>query len=116
MRALAEAGKHDAAMAVVKYHLSVTEAGEPVALQAAREADPGLERSCMTYVEKLRAEGRAEGETRGEAKALLKQITLKFGEPGEEIVARLESASPEELDRWVARILTVNSLEELFAD
>jgi len=108
MRALWRAGKHDAALAIVRYHVEVSKVDAPVPLQAAREADPDLERSTMTLMEKLRIEG--------EALVLLKQITLKFGEPSEATLARVESASKDELDRWVERILTASTLDELFAD
>lgn len=111
MRALAQAQKYDEALAVVRYHMSMSEADEPVALQAAREADPDLERSCMTFLEKIEARG----EAKGEVKTLLKLITLKFGAPSDEVVARVEAASQADLDRWVGRILTASSLDELFA-
>lgn len=111
-RALWRAGKHDAALAIVRYRVEVSKVDAPVALQAAREADPDLERSTMTLIEKLRSEG----EVIGEAKTLLKQITLKFGAPSEATVQRVQSASMDELDRWVERILAASSLDELFAD
>lgn len=112
MRALWVAGKHDAALAIVRYHVEVSEEDAPVPLQAAREADPDLERSAMTLMEKLRTEG----EVIGEAKTLLKQITLKFGEPSEATVERVQAAPKDELDRWIERILTASTLDDLFAD
>ncbi len=106
-RELWQAGKQDAALAVVKYHVEVSEQPVPVALEAAAEADPDLERSCMTMYERL--------QQRGEAEMLLRQISLKFGEPAPDVMARVHNASPDELHRWVERILTVSSLKELFA-
>ena len=106
-RALWRAGKQEAALAIVRYHVEVSEEPVPVALEAAAEADPDLERSCMTLYERLQKQG--------EAETLLRQITLKFGTPGPEILRRVHNASKAELDVWVERILTVSSVEALFA-
>ncbi len=67
-----------------------------------------------------RAEGRAEGRTEGRAeglgRAVLTQIQLKFGAPDEATRRRVEAADIDQLDRWTARILTAETLAELFAD
>ena len=55
------------------------------------------------------------GEQRGKAAVLLTQITLKFGEPPPAVVKRVNGAEIEQLDVWIRRILTANSLAELFA-
>lgn len=50
----------------------------------------------------------------GENRLLTKQMRMKFGELPEWAKERLDSASPEQLDTWGERILTANTLEELF--
>ena len=59
--------------------------------------------------------GEQRGEQRGKAKMLLDLITLKFGEPSSAVVKRVNHAEIEQLDVWIRRILTANSLKELFA-
>jgi hypothetical protein len=56
------------------------------------------------------------GEAQGEAKVLLKQLQLKFGELPETVVQRVREARIEELDRWVERVITASSLDEVFAN
>ena len=115
-RALWRSGKHSAALAIVRYHVEVSEEASPVALKAAEAADPDLERSCMTLYERLQQEGESRGRLKGEGEALLKLVTLKFGAPSAETENRVRSATKAELDTWVERILTATSLAELFAD
>ena len=59
-------------------------------------------------------EGKQEGEQIGKAKMLLELISLKFGTPSKTVVKRVQSADIEQLDVWIRRILTANSLRELF--
>jgi hypothetical protein len=56
------------------------------------------------------------GETRGEANALLKLLKLKFGAVLNEIEEKVISADKAQLDYWLGRILTAESLESLFAE
>jgi predicted transposase YdaD len=60
------------------------------------------------------AEGRKEGRQEGEAHALLRQLEVKFGPPSAELATRVRSAPPEQLDVWLTRILTANSIEQVF--
>lgn len=66
----------------------------------------------MTIAEQMRQEGAAE---RG-VQVLMKQLTLKFGAIDEASEARVKAATPEELDRYVERVLTATSLAAVFAD
>ena len=50
----------------------------------------------------------------GEAKALLRQVQAKFGPPGPAVAARIQAAEPVQLERWLERILTAKSPDELF--
>jgi len=58
--------------------------------------------------------GKQEGEQIGKAKMLLELISLKFGAPSKTVVKRVTHADIEQLDVWIRRILTANSLRELF--
>ena len=70
------------------------------------------------------AKGRAEGEARGEAKGkvrgkaeiVLKLLRLRFGDLPEEVKARVAQASLEELEIWIERVLTAESLDAVFAE
>jgi hypothetical protein len=56
------------------------------------------------------------GEDRGMAKALLKLLAQRFGSVPEGFETRVRSAREAELDRWLERVLTAASLDEVFAD
>ena len=98
----------DAIATVLRYVLRVSDA-EPERLLAMLEAGIGSEatEAFMTGAEKLIEKGRAE--------VLLRQLALRFGTIDAATVARVRAARPEELDRWVDRVLTAASLDELFA-
>lgn len=57
----------------------------------------------------------AESEKRGGAKILKRQVRRKFGALSDEIRARIEAASPEQLLDWADRILLAESLDEVFS-
>ena len=61
-------------------------------------------------------EGQQKGQHQGIEGTLRKLITLKFGELPAWADERLSQASDAQLDVWVARILTADSLEGLLAD
>jgi predicted transposase/invertase (TIGR01784 family) len=63
-----------------------------------------------------RAEGEARGRAEGKADTLRKLLTLRFGELSEATELRLAHASESELDRWVERVLTANSLGDAIGD
>ncbi|WP_417595423.1 Rpn family recombination-promoting nuclease/putative transposase [Oceanospirillum sp.] len=55
-----------------------------------------------------------EAEIRGEAQTLFKLIKIKFGDQPDWVEARLNAAEKEQLDQWVAQVLTADSLDQLF--
>ena len=75
-----------------------------------------------TFVERYRNEGRQEGKQegrqegmqKGEAKLLLRQLNSKFGEIPKDKRRMIESADPDTLLKWSERVLTANSLDEVF--
>ena len=60
-------------------------------------------------------EGEQRGEARGEAKTLLKQLEFKFGPLPEWVERKINSAEKDQLDCWVERIITSETLDEVFA-
>ena len=73
----------------------------------------------MTTADMLRAEGRVEGEAKGRAKGraetLTQLLTQKFGALPESAVAKLHTASTEQLEGWTGRVLSATTLDEVFA-
>jgi hypothetical protein len=43
-------------------------------------------------------------------------MTLKFGALAPDDVTRIEAGTSDELDRWVERVLTATSVDDVFAD
>jgi len=62
-----------------------------------------------------RAEGKAEGRAEGKAEVLRKQASLKFGALPDTAWQRIATASEAELDAWIERLLSADSLESLLA-
>ena len=62
-----------------------------------------------------RQEGREEGERAALAVVVLVQARLRFRDIPAETVARIEAAPKSELNGWIERILTAETLDELFA-
>jgi hypothetical protein len=83
-----------------------------------------LQRQGYSDLEAVRAAGEAEGEAKGRIEGetkgkldgsialLLEQLTAKFGPLPAETVARIETASLEELRLWGVRLLAATTLEE----
>lgn len=57
-----------------------------------------------------------EGERLGEAKILLRQIKTKFGSVPAAIKKRVQSANAKELLTWAERVLSAESLDQIFED
>jgi hypothetical protein len=72
----------------------------------------------MTTAEKLRAEGLEKGLEKGRVEGLAtivrKQLTLKFGPLSEVALARVASASADELEGFAERLLLADSLAAVF--
>ena len=59
--------------------------------------------------------GREEGERVTLASMLTRLVRLRFREVSPEIVARIEAATNPELERCIERILTAETLDDVFA-
>jgi predicted transposase/invertase (TIGR01784 family) len=81
---------------------------------------PEAERLAMTIAEELiqqgREEGRTEGRTEGQVSLLVKMLTFKFGDLSADHQARIESATPEQLELYAERLLSADTLDAVFAD
>jgi hypothetical protein len=80
---------------------------------------PNLENAVMTAAEKLKAEGRREGRQEGQqvlVRALLRQMRAKFPELPAEIERRVETASIDQLERWLEKILAAQRAEDVLSD
>lgn len=83
------------------------------------DAKPQVKEALMTLAEKWMAEGEAKGKAEGEAKgkaegkaeALRKLLMLKFGPVPESASLRIANASEADVDRWLERVLSADSLD-----
>lgn len=81
--------------------------------KALRDEASLLEDAEKRGLEKGRQEGRQEGALAAKRETLLSLIQLKFGAQFDDKDARLNTADKEQLDRWIAGVLTASSLDEL---
>ncbi|MBE0436645.1 MAG: hypothetical protein IBX56_12665, partial [Methylomicrobium sp.] len=61
-------------------------------------------------------EGREEGREEGQRALLHRLITLKYGALPEDIALKLAQADTVQLRRWSERMLTADTLAQLFTD
>jgi predicted transposase YdaD len=78
------------------------------------EQIPATEEIMMTIADELEARGEARGLARGRVATLTKLLSLKFGPLSTDHIARLASATAEELDLYIERILTAAKPEDVF--
>ena len=62
------------------------------------------------------AKGRVEGRAEGRAETLLKLLRLRFATVSEAASERVMHADIATLDRWVERVLTATSVDDVLAD
>ena len=58
-------------------------------------------------------QGRQEGRQEGCGLSLKRLLARRFGPLSADILARIDHATPEQLDRWLDNVLDANSLEEV---
>jgi hypothetical protein len=84
--------------------------------------DPGTKEATVTIAEMLeqrgrvkgREEGFATGRLKGRVEALRRQLVFKFRTLDAASEARLQAATPQAIDRYLRRVLTADSLAEVF--
>ena len=101
---------------VLRYISQVSDEKVEDLIQAMLEGAPEVEEHIMTVAEQLRQEGRVEGRDEGVASVLRRQLSQKFGPLPEEVLARLDAATYEQLTTWIDRILVADSLAAVFSD
>ena len=93
--------------------------GEDLVGEVARRLSGPIQEDVMNLVEHFaeqkKNEGRVEGEAAGRRGLLRKLLALKFGASSSETEERIGNATLEDVDRWAERILTADSLEDVFA-
>ena len=67
-----------------------------------------------TWVEQGLEKGREQGRQEGEAALLLRLLERKFGPLPEEVRQRVAAADSDALLAWGERVLTADTLEEVF--
>lgn len=80
------------------------------------ELETMLAESIDRWNREIREEGREEGRQEGEARVVLRLLRLKFGPLPPEIEQRVRSANADRLLGWSERVLTAESLQEIFRD
>lgn len=75
-----------------------------------------LELLIRTAAGDAKTEGRIEGELIGERRLLRRLLTTRFGDLPVVFATRLDAATREELETWAERLLSANTLAEIFGD
>lgn len=128
------------ANAFLRYIIEASKDEHPPPLEAARAAAPRFEEEIVTLKDRLLAEGHErglkqglkqgrelgleqgralgleQGLEQGRAGLLAQQLEVRFGPLSEALTARLERATSEDIARWATRILTAQSLADVFED
>ena len=55
------------------------------------------------------------GEARGAQTTLLKLLRLKFRAVPDAVTTLVEAAKPDQVDRWLERVLTASTIDEVIA-
>ena len=79
-----------------------------------KELAPAAEEAMLTIAEAWEQKGHAKGRTAGHREVIELQLTQKFGPLTESIIARLQTATEEDLVQYIGRILNAERLEEVF--
>ncbi|MDI1481560.1 Rpn family recombination-promoting nuclease/putative transposase [Polyangium sp. y55x31] len=81
---------------------------------------PEVRDVIITWLDKVEArgrmEGRVEGRTEGQARLLRKLLTVRFGALPASARARIAEADEATLSRWGVRLLTAETLDEVFGE
>jgi hypothetical protein len=100
--------------ALLEYALRVTEVPAEDLRRFAHQLGPTGDEAFMTGAQQLIETGRLAGQAEGRAELLINQLTTKFGAVPEGTMRRIRTASIEELDRFGERVLSAQSLDQVF--
>ena len=105
-------------MILLEYLLKTSDIPEIEIVRLSRRLGSKVEEEIMTTAERLRDEGwkkgRQEGRLSGKQQILMNQLRLKFGEQADALTNAVEDMDETELDNAAVRILTAESIDELF--
>jgi hypothetical protein len=93
--------------AVFQYAVLVSETPVDRFRKVVARLGPEMEEDFVTTADMLRAEGRVE--------TLTQLLTQKFGPLPDRAVAKLHTATTEQLEGWTGRVLGATTLDEIFA-
>ncbi len=96
-----------------RFGLSQEEASAASTLE---EIETMLAESIDRWDRELREKALQEGRQEGEARLLLRLLRLKFGPLDSETEERVHAAGADRLLEWGERVLTAESLQEIFGD
>ena len=107
---------------VLTYLMTVGETTENELAAAFEQLGPRAKEAIVTTAETIEergrklgeASGRKLGEADGRTAALIELLTAKFGPLSATTLHRVRSADPAQGRTWTTRILTANTLDELF--
>ncbi len=83
--------------------------------EGVREASASTKDAIMTLAEQLEQRGELRGRAEGRRAVLERLLTLKYGSVSAAVQAKLAAADLAQLDELSERILTADSIEDLFA-
>ena len=92
------------------YALIVSNTPEPELTEFLAQLGPEAKEVAMTTADVLRAEG----EARGRADTLLEQLDIKFSDLPTDIEQKVRTAPTSQLEIWTRRILTANTIDDIF--
>jgi hypothetical protein len=102
-------------LAIVLRYILETTGAKPAQVRGllARQVGRKEAERMLTAADRLRREGAAEGEVKGKREVLLLQLRLKFGRLPAAVSARVGTAGGAELNRWLGKVVTASSLDEV---
>ena len=75
----------------------------------------GLQQGLQQGLQRGRQEGRQEGHHEAEVRLLSKMLALRFGPLAPAVAERLNASTADERSVWAERLLSVSTLDEVFA-
>ena len=115
---LAADGGKRVLMMLISYLYQVGDVDEPNAFLEAIRITMGddMKDTAMTMEKRALARGKEQGLQQGLQQAVRRQMETRFGPLDPATIERIEHATTAELERWLDRILSAASVDELMAD
>jgi hypothetical protein len=100
-------------VAIIRYILAVSDVAETSLASVFEQLGPRAKEALMTTAERIEARGEARGEARAEA--LIELMTAKYGSLPTATTDRVRSADPAAVRNWTTKVLTAESLDDMFS-